>query len=284
MALLALHGAVVLFGFAGLFGKWLVWSPAAIVLGRTSIAALALAAVVLYRQRTLPPPTVLAAGNGLLLAAHWVAFFAAIQASTVATGLLGFASFPLFVPLLDRVLHGVPAPRGVWKQAVLVVAGLVLLVPDLRWQGQVAQLQGLGWGVVAGFTFAWLTVRTRAAGATHRPEVMALWQNAVAALCVAPIVLWQGGVGAAITPLTLLQIVLLGIGCTALAHTLFIGGLRRVGAATASVIAALEPVYGIALAAWLLGEIPAGRTLAGAALLMAAALAASRRARFAAAL
>ena len=113
---------------------------------------------------------------------------------------------------------------------------------------------------------------------------MALWQNAVAALCVAPIVIWQGGVGAVITPFALVQIVTLGICCTALAHTLFIGGLRRVGAATASVIAALEPVYGIALAAWLLGEIPGGRTLVGAALLVAAALAASRRERFVAAL
>jgi drug/metabolite transporter (DMT)-like permease len=70
----------------------------------------------------------------------------------------------------------------------------------------------------------------------------------------------------------------LGVFCTALAHTLFISSLRRLSAHTASVVSALEPVYGIALAAGLLAEIPGPRTLAGAALIVTAAVLASRRA------
>ena len=64
---------------------------------------------------------------------------------------------------------------------------------------------------------------------------------------------------------------LLGVVFTALAHGLFIHGLHAVRARTASVIATLEPVYGIALAAWLLDEIPGGRTVAGGAVIIAAA-------------
>jgi drug/metabolite transporter (DMT)-like permease len=44
------------------------------------------------------------------------------------------------------------------------------------------------------------------------------------------------------------------------------------------VVAALEPVYGIALAVVLLNEVPAARTLAGGALIVAAAWVATRRA------
>jgi drug/metabolite transporter (DMT)-like permease len=73
-------------------------------------------------------------------------------------------------------------------------------------------------------------------------------------------------------------IVVLGVGCTALAHTLFITSMRRVSAHTASVVSALEPVYGIALAALLQGETPDLRTLAGTALIVAAALLATRQA------
>jgi drug/metabolite transporter (DMT)-like permease len=51
-----------------------------------------------------------------------------------------------------------------------------------------------------------------------------------------------------------------------------------VSAHTASVVAALEPVYGIALAALLLDEVPSPRTLAGALLIVGAALVATRRA------
>jgi drug/metabolite transporter (DMT)-like permease len=50
-----------------------------------------------------------------------------------------------------------------------------------------------------------------------------------------------------------------------------------VTAHTASVIAALEPVYGIVLALAFLDELPGVRTIAGGALIVAAAVIATRR-------
>jgi drug/metabolite transporter (DMT)-like permease len=276
-ALAALHLAVALFGFAGLFGKWIPWDPVAIVLGRTVVAAVVLAAVVRLREGSLARPAWAVVPNGAILALHWVAFFAAIQASTVAIGLLGYASFPLFVPFLERWLLGVPLQRRALLDGALVAAGLVLLVPEFSWASHA--VRGLAWGLLSGFTFALLAVRTRGLRPAQPAATLALWQNAVAALCVAPVVVAHGGAGAAVTWQAAGLVVLLGIFCTALAHTLFAASLARLAAATASVVAALEPVYGIALAAALLHEIPDGRTLAGAALLVAAAIAASRRAR-----
>ena len=75
----------------------------------------------------------------------------------------------------------------------------------------------------------------------------------------------------------IILLLVLGVTCTGLAHTLFISSMQRLSAHTASVVAALEPVYGIALAALLLHEIPTWRTLAGGTLIVAAALVASRR-------
>jgi len=100
-ALVAVHAAVALFGFAGLFGKWLTLSPVAIVLGRTTVAAIALG-ILLLRARERAPFDVRLIANGVVLALHWLSFFAAIQESTVAVGLLGFASFPLFTLLAER--------------------------------------------------------------------------------------------------------------------------------------------------------------------------------------
>src|SRR2546428_6960798 len=42
-AIVALHLAVALFGFAALFGQWIALPPAIIVLGRTLVAAMTLA-------------------------------------------------------------------------------------------------------------------------------------------------------------------------------------------------------------------------------------------------
>lgn len=284
-ALLALHAAVALFAFAALFGKWIALPATAIVLGRTAFAALALAAALRMRRRPAGLPTRALAGNGAILALHWVSFFVAVQSASVAVALLGYASFPLFVLLLEHpgpshareIAPGLVTFRAMrrYATAALVIAGLLLIVPAFSWSDRTSR--GLLWGLASGFSFAWLTVRNRGLVAGDEPARIALWQNAAAAACLLPLAALDGA-RAWPSAGDLLLLAVLGIACTALAHTLFIASMRRVSAHVASVVAALEPVYGIALAAGLLGEIPNPRTLAGAALIVAAALVASRRA------
>src|SRR5262245_12026630 len=122
-ALVALHVAVALFGFAGLFGKWLALPPVTIVFGRSLVPSLALA--LLLRLTREADPAVRhrvdwrLAVNGAVLALHWVAFFQAIQIASVAVGLLGFASFPLFVLLLEAATRQRHFRGGEWLTAVL---------------------------------------------------------------------------------------------------------------------------------------------------------------------
>ncbi len=272
--LAALHAAVALFGFAGLFGKWIAWNPEAIALGRTIVATLALAAFLAIRRDRLPRPSPALVGNGMLLALHWYAFFAAIEISTVAIGLLGYASFPLFVLLFERRLLGRKRRDGDLLTAGLVVIGIAVLVPTPSWDN--AAVRGLAWGVASGFSFAWLAVRSRRLRASHTASGLMLWQQAFAALCLAPLVAVDGP-GGPLDATVLGQMLVLGIVCTALAHTLFVWSLGRLSAYSAGVASALEPVYGIVLAAALLAEAPDLRTLIGAALLTLAAALAGRQ-------
>jgi drug/metabolite transporter (DMT)-like permease len=274
-ALAALHLAVLLFGFAGLFGKWLPLPPATIVFGRAAVAAIALALLFRLaggRGEMRGRFEWKLAASGAVLALHWVAFFQAIQTASVAVGLLGFASFPLFVLLLEAALRQRRLRLVEWVTAGLVTGGLLLVVPEFHWQNRI--VQGLSWGIVSGFTFALLAVANRALAARHSASAIAFWQNACAAVCLLPLV--------AVTAVVpdargILLLVVLGVVCTALAHTLFIRSLRVLSAHTASVVAALEPVYGIALALLLLGEMPPARTLAGAVLIIGPAIYATWR-------
>lgn len=273
-AVVAVHTAVLLFGFAGLFGKWLTLPPSVIVLGRTAVAAAVLALVVaLQRERFRFQPAL--ATNGFVLAVHWVTFFEAIRVSSVAIGLCGFATFPLFVLAIES-RHGGRRPDAVeWATVALVITGFVVLVPSFDVLD--ATLQGLAWGLASGFTFALLTVRTRDLRASFTPAGIAFWQNFFAAVVLLPFAWLARNAVDSLTARDLGLLIALGVFCTALAHTLFIASLRHLSAQVASVIAALEPVYGIALAAWLLQEIPTPRTLLGAALIVAAAILATRR-------
>jgi drug/metabolite transporter (DMT)-like permease len=273
-ALASLHAAVALFGFAALFGKWIALPALVIVLGRTVIGAGTLALAARFRGHRLTRPSRALALNGAILALHWVTFFAAIQIATVAVGLLGYATFPLFVLLLEGRLAPGRARAAEWAIALLASAGLVAMIPASDPTGETAR--GLALGVVSGFTFALLAVRNRGFVESAPAVEIALWQNAFAALCVVPIVLLPGGAVPGAVDVVLL--VVLGVACTGVAHTLFIASMRVVSAHTASVVAALEPVYGVALAMALLREIPDERTWLGGAMIVAAALVASRRA------
>jgi drug/metabolite transporter (DMT)-like permease len=215
--------------------------------------------------------------NGPLLALHWVSFFAAVRLSSVAIALLGYASFPVFVLLLERGTHARALRPVEYATALLAAAGLATIVGDVAWSADATK--GLALALVSGLTFALLVVRNRRLVAAGSAIRIALWQNVAAGVCLLPIVeivdrgaSWPG-------PVDLALLLALGVLCTGFAHTLFIVSMRRVSAHSASVVAALEPVYGIALAAWLLGEKPDARTIAGGVLIVAAATFASRRAQ-----
>ena len=266
------HLAVFLFGFSGLFGKFLLCSPLTIVFGRTVFAALALLPLLPRtgdRGAVAKAPRAVLALQGVLLAVHWCTFFRAIQVSSVAIGLLSFSTFPLFVTFLEPLFF---KERLMWKHvllALVVFAGLVLVVPAFDLAG--ASTQGALWGVVSGFTFAVLGLVNRKNVMTHSPLVVAFFQNLWAALFLLP---WVVGLGLPLPSMKELGLlVILGVVCTALSHFLFIRSLVHIKARTASIATALEPVYGIVLAMVLLGEFPCVRTLIGGLVIVGAALA-----------
>jgi drug/metabolite transporter (DMT)-like permease len=235
--------------------------------------------IVRLRTRAQAPFDVRLVGNGVVLAVHWLSFFAAIQVSTVAVGLLGFASFPLFTLLAERVFLARRLRRREGVTAALVTLGLIMLVPELSFHNPT--VQGLAWGVLSGFTFALLAVMNRRWVGSRTPTDIAFWQNLLAALALAPFAWAAPWAIGTIGGREVMLLIVLGLFCTALAHTLFISGLRVATAHTASVIAALEPVYGIVLALLLLDEVPAPRTIAGGVLIVTAAVIATRRSHLA---
>lgn len=271
-----LHISVFLFGLAGLFGKSVEGGAWVIVSGRTLFAALALLGFSLLQRR---PLTVSRSDwarfflSGFLLAVHWWTFFHAINVSSVAIGLLGFAAFPVFVILLEPWATGERGNTTDFGSVIAVTAGLLLVVPEYRLDSDATI--GLMWAVLSGLLFALLTLANRRL-ARYGAVRVALWQNVVAALLLAPL-------GWPLLAHTSLpdwgRLLVLGVVFTALAHGLFIGSLCSVPARLAAVVAALEPVYGI-LFAWLLfSEWPPARTLAGGAVILVATTWASLRRR-----
>lgn len=267
----AVNGAVALFGLAGVLGTIADLPAPLIVLARVVVAGSALAVVVAILHIPLRAASrrdlAILAGQGVLLAIHWTAFFQSINVSNVAIGLLSFSSFPLFTAALEPLLLRSRPSGAQIAGALLVLPGILLLVPQLSLSNSTTA--GVLWGLAAGATFALLSVVNRSLSRRYASLAISLYQDGVAALVLLTALVFVRPAA----PLTLRQVValvVLGLACTALAHTLFISGMRTVTAQLASLIASLEPVWGILFALLLLHEIPTGRTLLGGAIILAA--------------
>jgi drug/metabolite transporter (DMT)-like permease len=267
----AIHLAVFLFGFPGLFAGWIPLPPSLLVLGRVVFAAPALAVFMAAAKvpfRMAPGrDLLLCALCGIVLAVHWSAFFEAVRVSSVAVGLLAYATFPAFTVFFEPLFERKRRDGANVLFSGLTLLGVFLVVPRFALADPV--LLGVLWGLLSGAAFALLSILNRNLTRRQASLRIAFYQDLFAGVVLLPVLF--GGVPR-LSGKDLALLAVLGVLCTAVAHTLFIRGMRDLNAQTASLIAALEPVYGILFALVLLGEVPTGRTVMGGAIILGAVL------------
>lgn len=271
-----IHIAVFLFGLAGLFGKLLSLTPLAIAFGRVFLATLALFLTLKTLKIPLSPeklPILFLSFLGFVLALHWITFFHSIQISTVAIGLLSYSSFPVFTVFLEPLFFKEKFMKTNLFLSLIAFFGVVILIPEMEIKNKVTQ--GILFGLVSGFTFSVLSIFNRRFSQKYSSLLITFYEFLSAALFLFPFLFFTKSEFFGFRDIIL--IVFLGIICTALAHTLFIKGMRHVKAQTASIIATLEPVYGIFLALLLLKEIPSIRTIFGGIIIVGATIAVTVR-------
>lgn len=269
LGLLQIHLAVLLFGFAGLFGKFVKTNAANITFGRTLFAAVALFMGLIFSNTSFSiqsrKDVFTLFLSGMILAVHWFTFFQSIQVSSVAIGLLSFSTFPLFVTFLEPYFFDEKLECFNVVIAILVVIGLVLVIPKFDVSHHVTQ--GIIWGVLSGLTFACLALLNRMHVGRYKPSIIAFYQHTFATLVNVPIVIFYS-----VHPSThdIVLLLVLGVLCTALAQVLYIGSLKHIKAQLASITTGLEPVYAIIFATLLLHEVPTPRTFLGGLIILSA--------------
>lgn len=281
-----LHLAVVLFGGVAVFAEFVDLAPGPLVLARTAVAAVFVFGLQQLRRAGRGSGTddarrrprsrrdlALLASLGIVLAVHWVAFFHAIQVSSVSVAVISVSTFPIFTALFES-LGGRHRPRVLdLALASLAVAGVAVIMPTTDRAD--ATVQGVLWGIAAAVLFAVLTiinarmVSAQSGSTGYSSNTVALYQYAGAALVLAPFF------GRDLVPAIgeqWLLLLLLGVVFTGVAHTLFISSMRSIRTQTASLMVSLEPLYAIVLAWLILAERPGPRIMIGGALILTAAV------------
>jgi drug/metabolite transporter (DMT)-like permease len=265
-SLTEIHSAVLLFGLAGLFGKLLPVPSLIITFGRVLFAFLALLIILLFKKQSvklLNKDYFIFLISGLILSIHWFSFFRSIQISTIAIGLVTYSTFPVFTAFIEPYFFKEKFNVKNLVPAIFAFAGILLVIP--KYESGDNLTQGALWGILSGMTFALLQTFNRKYVKKYSSIVITFYQAGIAAVILSPFLFIYS---LKLTGNDVILIIILGVVFTALAHTLFINGLRNIKAYNAGIIALLEPVYGIIAAFLFLKEIPSIRVIAGGVIIL----------------
>jgi|TARA_R110002167_G_scaffold228396_5_gene433503 drug/metabolite transporter (DMT)-like permease len=270
-SLWSLHITVVLLGATALFSKIIPLSAVDITFGRAVVACLMLFSIVKLTGGKIRLASakdyLVAIALGLLMALHWVSYFAAMQYSTVSVGMIALFTFPVITVLLEPFFEGI---RLVWQDllsAAVVFFGIYLIVPEVSIENDITL--GILIGIASAFLYAIRNLTMRKYFSHYSGAHSMAYQTLVIVLCLSFFV--SPNIVAA-SQQTYIWLAVLGTLLTALPHTLIATSLKHLRAKTFSLVACMQPLYGVILAILILDEQPTWQTFCGGLLVISAAI------------
>ena len=256
--LIILHIAVFLAGWTGIFGRMISLGGLPLVWYRMLVSVVTLVLVLALTQRLHKvgwKAVAQIAGCGVLMALHWVAFFASIQTANVSVGVACIATSCFFTTLFEPLIN---RTRVCWKEILISfisIAGVLLIFSlDVRYRLGIA-LGLLSAALYSVFAIFNVNVATRTGQDT---PTMLLWELIGGALFLTLCIPLQARLAPAepIVPAgnDWIWLLLLGSVFTIVPFLFQLHALRKLSAFTVNLTYNLEPVYSIVLAALLFHE------------------------------
>jgi drug/metabolite transporter (DMT)-like permease len=265
---LQLYIAVFLLGFTGLLGRVIDLPVPVIICLRGAIAAVFLGAVLKYKKSQLKLPfnkdLLYILLLGLIVAMHWVIYFWSIKVANVAVAMISLYTYPVMTVLLEPFFIKEKRYFSDILAALLVLVGISLINTEISWSNNV--FRGSILGLIAAVLFAFRGIISRMLiMKNYKGETMMFYQLVVAFLVLSPTLFIMNY---HLHKLSIFYLLLLGVFCTAVGHTLWVRSLLFFKASTTGIISCLAPVIGTAAAWIILGEKISLRIFLGAGLIL----------------
>lgn len=254
-----LHIAVLLFGFTAILGDLIQLSALVLVWWRVLITSVSVLPWVGLRALVRELPARMwwrYAGIGVLVALHWVTFYGAIKLANASIALICLATTSFMTALLEPFIVG---RRFRWYElalGLLIVPGMVLVVNSVR----LDMLAGVWVGLLSALLVSIFTTLNKRFVSHADPKQITFIELSSAWLflsVVLGVMVASGYDTGTFWPPSLADwgyLLVLAWLCTNVAYLLSVRALHHLSAFTSNLTINLEPVYGIALAWWLLGD------------------------------
>jgi drug/metabolite transporter (DMT)-like permease len=249
-AFLQLHMAVFLAGFTGVLGRLITLNEALLVWYRLLVTVLTLWVLYFFKRRLHRiawAGIARIAAVGVIVALHWVTFYASIKYANVSVALVCFSAVGFFSAILEPLVTRKPFNKIELLLGLLVIAGIYLIFhfdPQFK--------TGIIMGLVSALLGSLFPVFNRVLVQQYKPETVTLYQLSGGFLfltMLVPVYLQFVPAGHLLPTLTDAGwLLILGLFCTVWAFNLSMNALKKISAFTVSLTYNLEPLYGIALA------------------------------------
>lgn len=249
-----IHFCVLLWGFTAILGKLITLPAQALVVWRMGLVALCLALIpkVWRRISVLPTRLILIyAGIGIIVAVHWLTFYAAIKLSNASVAVSCMALGSIFAAVVEPLMTGRKHEISELILGIMVVPGVVLLVGGVP--------SGMHLGIAIGIFSSFLTAVFATLNKRYvhhaEPESVTFIEMSVGGAFIAFAGIAYFGIDRTLMlpdlrDFTLL--VVLALVCTLLPFILSLHALRHISAFATQLALNMEPVYAIVIAAlWL---------------------------------
>lgn len=249
-----IHFCVLLWGFTAILGKLITLPAQALVVWRMGLVALFLALIPKVWRSISAMPTrliLIYAGIGIIVAVHWLTFYAAIKLSNASVAVSCMALGSIFAAVVEPLMTGRKHDISELILGIIVVPGVVLLVGGVP--------SGMHLGIVIGIFSSFLTAvfATLNKRYVHRaePESVTFIEMSVGGAFMAIAGIAYFGVDSTMMQPDMrdfLLLLILALACTLLPFILSLHALRHISAFATQLALNMEPVYAIIIAAlWL---------------------------------
>jgi drug/metabolite transporter (DMT)-like permease len=189
---------------------------------------------------------------------------------TASESSLIIATIPVLTMLVDRLAFGTKLRPRSYVGALLSFGGVALIVLPALSGGPSPGTRGsspLGFLYMAGAAAAWVVYAlvTRPLGSRYGHIAVTFWQSLFGLIGCIPFALAESRGWKAMNLTVVLNVLYLGVFCSAIGYWLYVVALDRLGAGTSSVFLNLVPVVSVGAAFFILGERLGLLSLAGGA-------------------
>lgn len=252
---LNLHFIVFIWGFTAVLGALITVGDTTLVWYRMGLAGFFLLLYLVYKKQSIRLPMksiVKLVLVGFLIAIHWIYFFKAIKVSNVAITLAMFSMGSFFASILEPLIY---KRKMLWYEVLfglIIIAGLFIIM-----QVEIKYLEGILYALFSVFIGVLFTLFNGKLIQQHDSTVITVYEFFAGFLFVSVYLLFEGKFNVGFFQISgndWMLILLLSSICTAYAFTASVAVMKRLSPYTVMLTTNLEPVYGILLAYFLIGE------------------------------